>query len=81
MCEVMTESISWDSISVKSYVLNGIVDYDDYLADAVMKRPDQIDYREINSEIIDEFTIKWRNIPQTEVTSISDLSEEETEEE
>ena len=69
--------ISWDSISVKSYVLNGIVDFDDYLADAVMKRPDQIDYRDINKELIDEFTIKWRNIPQTEVTSIS---EEETEE-
>ena len=69
--------ISWDSISVKSYVLNGIVDYDDYLADAVMKRPDQIDYRDINRELIDEFTIKWRNIPQTEVTSVS---EEETEE-
>lgn len=73
--------ISWDRISVKSYVLNGIVDYDDYLADAVMKRPDQIDYREINREIIDEFTIPWRNIPQTNVASISDLSEEETEEE
>ena len=27
---------------------------------------------EINSEIIDEFTIKWRNIPQTEVTSLSE---------
>ena len=73
--------ISWDSISVKSYVLNGIVDYDTYLADAVMKRPDQIDYRDINKELIDEFTIKWRNIPQTSIASISDLSEEETEEE
>ena len=43
-----------------------------------MKRPDQIDYRDINKELIDEFTIKWRNIPQTEVTSVSE--EEETEE-
>ena len=57
--------ISWDSISVKSYVLNGIVDYDDYLADAVMKRPDQVDYSEIEKEIIDEFTIPWRDIPSS----------------
>ena len=64
--------ISWDKISVKSYVLNGIVDYDTYLADAVMKRPDQIDYSDVSKEIIDEFEIKWRNIPQTAITNVSE---------
>lgn len=72
--------ISWDKISVKSYVLNGIVDFDSYLADAVMKRPDQINYADVNKEMIDEFEIKWRNIPQTAISSVSEVSEDEEEE-
>lgn len=73
--------ISWDKISVKSYVLNGIVDYDSYLADAVMKRPDQIDYSQITREVIDDFEIKWRNIPQTPIAQNINEEIEENEEE
>jgi uncharacterized short protein YbdD (DUF466 family) len=73
--------ISWDKISVKSYVLNGIVDYDSYLADAVMKRPDQIDYPQITREVIDDFEIKWRNIPQTPIAQNINEEIEENEEE
>ena len=72
--------ISWDRISVKSYVLNGIVDYDTYLADAVMKRPDQINYADINKEIIDEFTVEWRDIPQTPISRTIEETEETEEE-
>ena len=54
--------ISWDSISVKSYVVNGIVDYDNYLKTAVMKRPDEVSYEEMTRETIDSFTIPWRDM-------------------
>ena len=68
--------ISWDSISVKSYVINGIVDYDEYLKDAVTKHPDEIVYANMTKEIIDEFTIPWKNT-QIGVSSILNEQEEE----
>ena len=76
----MMWDIGWDSITVKSHVVHGIVDYDDYLLDAVMKRPDQVDYSTMTKETIDEFTIPWRDIPCS-VSTTSVVGEEETEEE
>ena len=68
--------ISWDSISVKSYVVNGIVDYDNYLKTAVMKRPDEVVYEDMTRETIDEFVIPWRDMSSV-VSSTLEVKEEE----
>ena len=46
-----------------------------------MKRPDQIDYSQITREVIDDFEIKWRNIPQTPIAQNINEEIEENEEE
>ena len=68
--------ISWDSISIKSYVVNGIVDYDNYLKTAVMKRPDEVVYEDMTRETIDEFVIPWRDMSSV-VSSTLEVKEEE----
>lgn len=68
--------ISWDSISVKSYVVDGIVDYDNYLKTAVMKRPDEVVYEDMTREVIDEFVIPWRDMSSV-ISPTLEVKEEE----
>ena len=69
--------ISYDSITLKSYVVEGIMEYDTFLKDAVVKAPDVINYAEMSKTLIDEFTIPWRDFSASSTSQVSESSEAE----
>lgn len=54
--------IGYDKISVKSYALNGIVEFDEILKDAVVIQQDKMDYSKVNKELLDSFEIPYRKL-------------------
>ena len=54
--------IGYDSISVKAYALNGIVEFDEILKDAVVINPDKMDYSKVTKEVLDSFEIPYRKL-------------------
>ena len=69
--------ISYDSITLKSYVVEGIMEYDTFLKDAVVKAPDVINYAEMSKTLIDEYTIPWRDLSASSTSQVSESSEAE----
>ena len=56
--------ISWDKITIKSHIVKNIMEFDDFLKDAVIIKPDVIDYSKMYKETIDSFEIKWKDLSQ-----------------
>ena len=54
--------ISWDKITVKSHIVKNIMEFDDFLKDATIIRPEVIDYSKMYKETIDDFEISWRDL-------------------
>lgn len=69
--------ISYNSITLKSYVVEGIMEYDKILKDAVVKAPDVINYAEMSKTLIDEFTIPWRDLSVSSTSQVSEQNETE----
>lgn len=58
--------ISWDKISIKTHSVKNITKFDDFLKNAVVIRPEEIDYAKMYKETIDSFEIPWRDLtPRT----------------
>ena len=68
--------ISYDSITLKSYTVHGIMKMDDVLKDAVVIPPDKINYAEMSRVLIDEYTIPWRDLRVSPASQADDVTEE-----
>ena len=68
--------ISYDSITLKSYTVHGIMQMDSVLKDAVVIPPDKINYAEMSRVLIDEYTIPWRDLSVSPASQADDVAEE-----
>ncbi len=57
--------INYNSIKLKTYELKGIVEFDDILKDTAIIPPHLFDYDNVTRELIDEYTIEWKDIPHS----------------